>query len=77
MTNPNPCLGNSTVRSQTPMFDPAKKTIFIIADYKFTEIFDMLAPFYLFNTTAKANVFIDAKEKTPILIKKNFLDVRN
>ncbi len=70
-TKPNPWLGNSIVRSQKPVFDPAKKTVFIIADYKFTEIFDMLAPFYLFNTTGKANVFIVAKEKTPILIKKN------
>lgn len=70
-TKPSPWIGNSTVRSQTPVFDPAKKTVFIIADYKLTEIFDMLAPFYLFNTTGKANVFIVAKEKTPILIKKN------
>ena len=71
MTKPSPWIGNSTVRSQAPVFDPAKKTVFIIADYKLTEIFDMLAPFYLFNTTGKANVFIVAKEKTPILIKKN------
>ena len=70
-TKPSPWIGNCTVRSQAPVFDPAKKTVFIIADYKFTEIFDMLAPFYLFNTTGKANVFIIAKEKTPILIKKN------
>ena len=70
-TRPSPWVGNSTVSSPIPVFDSAKRTVFIIADYKLTEIFDMLAPFYLFNTTGKANVFIVAKGKTPILIKKN------
>ena len=70
-TTPRPWSGNSLVSSKMPEFDPAKKNIFIIADYKLTEIFDMLAPFYLFNATGKANVFIIAKEKTPILIKKD------
>lgn len=70
-TTPNPWSGNSVTRSQIPVYDPAKKTVFIIADHKLTEIFDMLAPFYLFNATGKANVFIVAKEKTPILIKKD------
>lgn len=70
-TQPSPWSGNSLIRSKIPDIDPAKKNIFIIADYKLTEIFDMLAPFYLFNSTGKANVFIVAKEKTPILIKKN------
>jgi putative intracellular protease/amidase len=70
-TQPSLWSGNNIVRSQTPAFNPAKKTVFIIADHKLTEIFDMLAPFYLFNTTGKANVYIVANEKTPILIKKN------
>jgi transcriptional regulator GlxA family with amidase domain len=70
-TTPAPWSVNSLVISKMPDIDPAKKNIFIIADYKLTEIFDMLAPFYLFNATGKANVFIVAKEKTPILIKKD------
>lgn len=70
-SRPSPWTGNSKVRSQVPVFDPAKKNVFIIADHKLTEIFDMLAPFYLFNATGKVNVFIVAKEKTPILIKKD------
>ena len=31
----------------------------------------MLAPFYLFNLTKKANVYIVARDKTPILIKRD------
>ena len=31
----------------------------------------MLAPFYLFNLTKKANVYIVAMDKTPILIRKD------
>jgi putative intracellular protease/amidase len=45
--------------------------VFIIADNKVTEMFDMLAPFYPFNTTGKLNVYIVAKEKAPVLIKKD------
>ncbi len=71
MTQPIPWSGNSIVRSKLPMYDPAKKTVFIIADNKLTEMFDMLAPFYLFNATEKANVYIVAKEKTPISIKRD------
>jgi transcriptional regulator GlxA family with amidase domain len=52
-------------------YDASKKTVFIIADNKLTELFDMLGPFYLFNATEKANVYIVAKDKTPILIKRN------
>jgi transcriptional regulator GlxA family with amidase domain len=36
-----------------------------------TVLFDMLAPFYLFNATEKANVYIIAKDNTPILIKRD------
>jgi putative intracellular protease/amidase len=36
-----------------------------------TEMFDMLAPYYLFNATGKLNVYIVAKEKSPVLIKKD------
>lgn len=71
MSHPSPWIGNSTIKSKLPVYDSAKKTVFIIADYKLTEVFDMLAPFYIFNATEKANVYIIAKEKTPILIKRN------
>lgn len=70
-TNPMPWSGHSMTTSKQPVYDPVKKTVFIIADAKLTELFDMLAPFYLFNATEKANVYIVAKEKTPILIKKD------
>jgi putative intracellular protease/amidase len=52
-------------------FDSSKSNVFIVADSKLTELFDMLAPFYLFNLTEKANVYIVAKDKTPILIKRD------
>ena len=70
-TKPTPWTGQRMTTSKLPDYDPAKKTVLIIADHKLTELFDMLAPFYLFNTTGKANVYIVAKEKTPILIKKD------
>jgi transcriptional regulator GlxA family with amidase domain len=71
ITQPSPWSGTNTIKSKLPVYDSSKKTVFIIADYKLTEMFDMLAPFYLFNATEKANVYIVAKEKTPILIKKD------
>ena len=71
MNQPNHWSGNSTVKSKVPEFDSTKKTVFIIADYKLTELFDMLAPFYLFNATEKTNVYIVAKDKTPIHIKRD------
>jgi hypothetical protein len=49
----------------------SKKNVFIIADNKGTELFDMMASFYLFSATEKANVYIIAKEKMPILIKRD------
>lgn len=45
-----------------------KKTIFIVADNNGTEMFDLMAPFYLFNVTEKANVYIVSEKKTPILL---------
>lgn len=70
-TMPRAWEGESKIKSALPGYDQAKKTVFIIADPKLTELFDMLAPFYLFNATEKANVYIVAKEKTPILIKRD------
>ena len=40
----------------------------VIADNDGTEIFDMMAPFYLFSATEKANVFIIAENKSPITV---------
>ena len=54
-----------------PVYNPSHKTIFIIADNKQTELFDMLAPYYLFNATGQANVYIIAKDTSPILLKKD------
>jgi len=44
--------------------------VFIVADNDGTELFDMMAPFYLFNETGKANVYIIAKNKYPVNVKK-------
>jgi len=62
-----------TIRSVSNQihYDSLKPNVFIVADNKLTELFDMLAPFYLFNLTKKANVYIVAGEKTPILIKRD------
>jgi len=70
-TQPKPWPGNCMVRSKLPEFDQAKKTVVIIADPVLTEMFDMLAPFYLFNATQKANVYIVAKHKIPVFIKRD------
>ncbi|MEP7238837.1 MAG: DJ-1/PfpI family protein [Ferruginibacter sp.] len=69
--HPKPWSGESNIKSKLPAYDKAKKTVFIIADSKLTEMFDMLAPFYLFNATEKANVYIVAKDKIPVLIKRD------
>jgi putative intracellular protease/amidase len=53
-------------------YDSMKKTIVIVCDNDGTEIFDMLAPFYLFNATGKANVLLVAKKKYPIIVRKGF-----
>jgi putative intracellular protease/amidase len=63
--------GSMDFKTKPPAYDAGKKNVFIIADAKMTVLFDMLAPFYLFNATGRANVFIVAKDKTPILIKRN------
>ncbi|HXS58397.1 MAG TPA: DJ-1/PfpI family protein [Hanamia sp.] len=48
--------------------DSSKKTVFIIADNNGTELFDLMAPFYLFNATEQANVFVVSEKKAPILL---------
>lgn len=57
---------------QLPFYDSSKKTVVIIANNDGTELFDMIAPYYLFNATEKANVYIVAKNKFPIVVKKGF-----
>lgn len=63
--------GTKIENLKTPQYDETKKTVFIIADSKMTEMFDMLAPFYVFNATEQLNVFIVSKDETPIPLKKD------
>ena len=51
-------------------YDNGKKTVVIIANNDGTELFDMMAPYYLFNATEKANVYIVAKSRSPIVVRK-------
>jgi putative intracellular protease/amidase len=60
--------GGSDFHWQQPKTDSTKKTIFILADNAGTEIFDLMAPFYLFNATEKSNVYIVAEKKAPVLL---------
>lgn len=53
-------------------FDPQKKNVFLLAYNGGTEIFDIMAPYYLFNLTQKANVYIVAVEKGPVAMMKGF-----
>jgi transcriptional regulator GlxA family with amidase domain len=72
LTNRPPAWdGKNDFTPANPTYDSAKKTVFIVADYEYTEIVDMLAPFYLFNKTGKANVYVVSKDHTPILIKRD------
>src|SRR5688500_15377250 len=50
-----------------PAYDTAKETVIIMADNDMTELFDLLTPYYLFNETGKANVYIAARKKYPIV----------
>ncbi|MGL2965846.1 hypothetical protein [Flavobacterium sp. XGLA_31] len=53
---------NSTVKHdvQPVTYDPSKKTVVIVAHNEGTEIFDLMAPYYLFNVTQQANVYVVA-----------------
>ncbi|MDI9256797.1 DJ-1/PfpI family protein [Flavobacterium sedimenticola] len=66
-----PYQGKKITNWKNPTIDDRKKTVFIIADNQQTELFDMLAPFYVFNATEQLNVFIVAKNETPIPLKKD------
>ncbi|CAN5240679.1 hypothetical protein BH11BAC5_BH11BAC5_07740 [soil metagenome] len=64
--------GATKFNDQLPANDPLKKTVVIIANNDGTEMFDMMAPYYLFNATEKANVYIVAKNNSPIVVRKGF-----
>lgn len=64
-----PYQGAKIENWKTPEFNQNNKTVFVIADGKLTEMFDMLAPFYVFNATEQLNVYIVAKDDTPIPLK--------
>jgi putative intracellular protease/amidase len=62
--------GDNNFTYEQPTYDSALKTIVIVANNEGTELFDMMAPYYLFNATLKANVYIVAKNKVPIVVNK-------
>ena len=62
-----PYTGSTNFKWQYPIVDSTKKTVIIMADNDMTETFDMLTPYYLFNETGKANVYIAAQKKYPIV----------
>lgn len=65
-----PYRGSINFNWETPVTDPSKINVFIIPDNNGTELFDMMAPYYLFNKTGKANVYIVAKNKYPVNLRK-------
>lgn len=64
---------DNPLTNPTKEIDSNKKTILIIADNDGTEMFDMMAPFYLFNSTDQANVYIVSEHKAPIVVKRGLL----
>jgi putative intracellular protease/amidase len=62
--------GANKIITKSPAIDPLKKTIIIIADNEGTEVFDLMAPFYLFSATRKANVLIVSQKINPIIVRK-------
>lgn len=67
-----PYKGDSTFDLTLQLPDKTKKNVIIIADNEGTEVFDLLAPFYLFNLCQQANVYIVAQKKYPIIVRKGF-----
>jgi len=55
-----------------PLHQNQKETVFIIAYNKGTEIFDLIAPFYLFQLTEKTNVYLVAPDSGPVALMKGF-----
>lgn len=62
--------GENSFNYFKPDYNKTKKTVVIVADNKGSEIFDLMAPFYLFNKTGKANVYIVAQDKYPVTAMK-------
>jgi putative intracellular protease/amidase len=60
--------GSSHLKGSKPTYDSTKKTVVIVADNDGTEMFDLMAPFYLFNATGKADVYVVSEKKAPILL---------
>lgn len=69
LRKPEPFKGAVISQSKLPVFDSGKKTVCILADPQLTEPFDLLTPFYLFNATEQANVYMVAKEKKPVWLR--------
>ena len=67
-----PYQGKNDFVYRKPLYDSLKKTVVIVADNEGTEIFDMLTPYYLFSSTQKANVYIVAPNKYPVIVRKGF-----
>jgi transcriptional regulator GlxA family with amidase domain len=61
--------GSTNVMQSNFLFDKRKKTVVIMADNNMTELFDLLAPFYLFSETGQANVYIAAQKRYPVVTK--------
>ncbi|MFB6456903.1 DJ-1/PfpI family protein [Chitinophaga sp. Hz27] len=64
--------GNPSFNLSQPGYVSTKKSIILIADTEGTEIFDLLAPYYLFSATEQANVYVVAEKKAPVIIRKGF-----
>jgi putative intracellular protease/amidase len=60
--------GSSDFSPSKAILDAEKKTVVIMADNDGTEMFDLLAPYYLFNASGRANVFVVSGKKAPILL---------
>ena len=65
-----PYSGPQSFNNPAVSYDKSKKNVLIIADNNLTEMFDMMAPYFLFNATEKANVYIVAEKKYPITMNK-------
>lgn len=60
--------GSNPLAPSKPTFDSAKKSVIILADNDGTELFDLMSPFYLFDATEKANVYVVSERKAPMLL---------
>ena len=65
--------GESNFAWKKPLYDSSKKNVVIVADNDATEIFDCMAPYYLFNASDKANVYIIAEKKLPVVLARGLI----